>query len=431
MRIRDHLSKNAIAGAMICAASLSLSSLANLARADTSHQKDVLPGGRAAFMGGAYTAIADDPSCGYYNPAGCAYAKKKEMWSTGTALKDNSVKYEKAIKGVDFIETSHSIFPAFVGANYNFEPVAIGYSFITLDSTNINQSDAIPDISSDQNVTQSYSRTHQQAINYMHAGATVALKLGKRFSIGVSEYYYVRDIQDTDHQMSQASSGSLYVLDYKYTTKNEGLITVVGILGRFDHLSLGLSVRSAFDWNDYTRINNDSVSYTSGQTGVPVVSSRESAIHTLDEVTPNTLQFGAAWEPTKWFVLSSDVYFHQKKEHPYKNLQGIGDKYNLQNTLNFAVGAELLLGPFAVRSGVFTNNSGYHTPREDQENQPVSIDYLGYAIGFGIIGKNFEGSAGAVIQRGTGRGQLITDNPTVQNVEGSSYLYQVTGGYNF
>ncbi len=41
-----------------------------LARADDAHYQNFLVGERAAGMGGAFTAIANDPSGTYYNPAG-------------------------------------------------------------------------------------------------------------------------------------------------------------------------------------------------------------------------------------------------------------------------------------------------------------------------------------------------------------------------
>ncbi len=41
-----------------------------LARADDSHWQNLLAGERATGLGGAFTAIADDPSGNYYNPAG-------------------------------------------------------------------------------------------------------------------------------------------------------------------------------------------------------------------------------------------------------------------------------------------------------------------------------------------------------------------------
>ena len=42
--------------------------------ADDQHYVNVLVGDRSGALGGAYTALADDPSGCYYNPAGLAFA---------------------------------------------------------------------------------------------------------------------------------------------------------------------------------------------------------------------------------------------------------------------------------------------------------------------------------------------------------------------
>ena len=42
--------------------------------ADDLHYVNMLVGNRAAGLGGAYTAISDDPTGCYYNPAGIAFS---------------------------------------------------------------------------------------------------------------------------------------------------------------------------------------------------------------------------------------------------------------------------------------------------------------------------------------------------------------------
>ncbi|MEO1175145.1 MAG: UPF0164 family protein, partial [Myxococcota bacterium] len=46
--------------------------LAAPARGDDTHYQDFIVGGRAVGLGGAFTALADDPSGLFYNPAGIA-----------------------------------------------------------------------------------------------------------------------------------------------------------------------------------------------------------------------------------------------------------------------------------------------------------------------------------------------------------------------
>jgi long-chain fatty acid transport protein len=48
--------------------------LASSARADFFNGRNVLIGERAALLAGAFTALADDASAGYHNPAGLVQA---------------------------------------------------------------------------------------------------------------------------------------------------------------------------------------------------------------------------------------------------------------------------------------------------------------------------------------------------------------------
>src|SRR3990172_2529925 len=47
--------------------------------ADEYHYNNILIGDRAAGMAGAYTAISDDPSGLYYNPAGIVFAPRRSF----------------------------------------------------------------------------------------------------------------------------------------------------------------------------------------------------------------------------------------------------------------------------------------------------------------------------------------------------------------
>src|SRR5215475_8008571 len=50
-----------------------------IAHADDSNFRPYLIGARAAGMGGAFTALADDGSGPYYNPGGIAFAKRSSL----------------------------------------------------------------------------------------------------------------------------------------------------------------------------------------------------------------------------------------------------------------------------------------------------------------------------------------------------------------
>ncbi|MEO0815174.1 MAG: UPF0164 family protein, partial [Myxococcota bacterium] len=52
---------------------------ASPAHADDTHYQDFVVGGRAVGLGGAFTALADDPSGVFYNPAGIADVEETNL----------------------------------------------------------------------------------------------------------------------------------------------------------------------------------------------------------------------------------------------------------------------------------------------------------------------------------------------------------------
>ena len=63
----------------VCALVLLLAGAAVRAQGIESNFKPYVVGGRAAGMGGAFTALADDGSGGYYNPGGLAFARSSSV----------------------------------------------------------------------------------------------------------------------------------------------------------------------------------------------------------------------------------------------------------------------------------------------------------------------------------------------------------------
>src|SRR3982751_1652207 len=66
--------RRSLAGAVLLA-----SAAASSGRADDSNFRPYIVGGRAAGMGGAFTALADDGSGPYYNPGGLAFVRRSQL----------------------------------------------------------------------------------------------------------------------------------------------------------------------------------------------------------------------------------------------------------------------------------------------------------------------------------------------------------------
>src|ERR1700744_18403 len=82
------------------------------ARADDSNFRPYVVGSRAAGMGGAFTAIADDGSGAFYNPGGIAFAARTQLSLSGSVYGLATGSFKDALgDGHDFSYHSLNISP--------------------------------------------------------------------------------------------------------------------------------------------------------------------------------------------------------------------------------------------------------------------------------------------------------------------------------
>jgi len=86
-------SKNKLFALALCALS------AAPVMADDEHYVNFLLGGRAMGMGGAYTAISDDPAGMFYNPAGIVYAHSPNLSASVNAFRFSNKTFESVLTG--------------------------------------------------------------------------------------------------------------------------------------------------------------------------------------------------------------------------------------------------------------------------------------------------------------------------------------------
>jgi long-subunit fatty acid transport protein len=78
------------------------------------HFKNTLIGDRAATMGGAYTAIADDASGSFYNPAGLALAQGNSLSGSANVYQINRSTYKNTLGDQDWERNSENLNPNFL-----------------------------------------------------------------------------------------------------------------------------------------------------------------------------------------------------------------------------------------------------------------------------------------------------------------------------
>jgi len=121
-----------------------------IAGADQFHYSNLLRGDRALGMGGAYTAVADDASGLYYNPAGMAFAINNDISGSANAFYSKNVSYKNAVGSNDFVESSTATLPSFFGGlqklDHWVKGLVFGFGIYTLDSELQDQNDIFSNI---------------------------------------------------------------------------------------------------------------------------------------------------------------------------------------------------------------------------------------------------------------------------------------------
>lgn len=387
------------------------------------NQRNLLPGGRAATMGGAFTAIADDASGGWYNPAGLGFVQGSDVSLSANAFTKSRRSVKEALGEHDVAESSSSLYPAFAGGTTSLGPFHVGYSYFTADRENSDESFIydVPESGSTSAFT--YNRRQLIVGEKVFAGASAALPLGKNLSFGVSEFYYRRTMQTSLVESAVYKSGATFDANLRQSTLNEGSVTVIGLLMKGAGLSVGLTTKIPKALADNTTIE------TAQTTFVGATPDRLTTLtkpHEYDEVTPDEYCVGLAWQPSPNFSLALDASHLPGEKSLHRGEGGIDTKA----TTNYSIGGELFLGSIGLRGGAFTNNSLVSDPDSTRLSQPGSENYIGWTSGISYRTKSFESMIGLIRQTGIGKDQTVSGSSKVYEIDAESTSYLLTSRYS-
>ncbi len=118
---------------------ITIIAITNTVIADELHYNNMLIGDRASGMGGAYTAISDDASGLYYNPAGIVFAEDKKLSASVNAFHSTTTTYKGVLGGSDWTRDSSALVPNFFGVTQKFGDSYLGFSYAVTDSVVENQ----------------------------------------------------------------------------------------------------------------------------------------------------------------------------------------------------------------------------------------------------------------------------------------------------
>src|SRR6185369_17720659 len=226
-------------GCILAAVLLALSLVAVNSMADEFHYNNILVGDRASGMGGAYTAVSDDPGGMYYNPAGIAYSTGKNLSASVNAYSVSNRTYKSVISGQDWKRTSSTLLPNFFGIIQPVGKFKIGFSYAVPDSNQEDQDQKF--LRPDLGATHVINFNNKNDTNLF--GPSLAAQVSDSFSLGATLYVHKRSTEAILNNSIISDTGNGFVWSNANTEIDEwGLRPIVGLMwAPMDKLSLGLT----------------------------------------------------------------------------------------------------------------------------------------------------------------------------------------------
>jgi long-subunit fatty acid transport protein len=404
--------------------------------ADDYHYVNMLVGDRATGLGGAYTAVSDDPAGCFFNPAGIAFAPHSSLSASVNAFATSTKTYQDALLDVngntlDWEQESSSLVPNFFGIVRKFGSGMVAFSYAVPDSIQRRQKQTFHDIRSviPNNDIGLYTININDSDKTYLLGPSYAYGFSDSFSVGATLYLYYRDMEVIRNQMLQFEQGEHYLINYYETKTDWGYKPILGAIWEpMDKLAIGLSVSKIYvtssdneqqtTFRDTTRDEPYVDDYNYDFSDTDTIYFRSSS-HKEKDKFPLTASLGLAYFASPRLLLSGDITYYEE----------VSDK---EAVYNFALGAEYYLtDTFAVRAGFFTDNANTPDLSSGDYNQPEHIDIYGTVLSASLFGRTSSITLGMSYGLGKGDAQIVQNNPTIQDAKIENFTAYVSASYHY
>ncbi len=344
-------------------------------------------GSRAQAMGGAYVAIADDPSAVFWNPAGIASFKEK---TAGIYLTDiiPSGSYQFSSLGVDASYTKHylaGLFSFYIPLN---EKLVAGVAVYTPSGlgTQWDGKDFIP--LSGGNELQWMSK-----IGMLTVSPVISYKLSSAISLGATLNFNYGMMT-----LKTSAGGQQYAED----SSGWGLGFTLGVIARAsDKLSFGLSFKSASKISLSGDVTMEVMKIYSALYGTEIPTTSG---FTRDITWPMWLGVGVSFRPLDKLLLSADLHWTQWSKEDvmitnyenslWKMLFSLTPEKEEEMVLHWKDATQIRFGAeyevsdkLAVRLGYYIDPSP--APDETMNVLLPSFDFNVLTFGLGVKGKGY------------------------------------------
>jgi hypothetical protein len=411
---------------------LSTSLFPFVAWATDANYQNFLLGQRAMGMGGAFVAVADDPSTSWYNPGGLALMKRT---SAGASLSLYGIEWRRIDKGLTspigtadlrqssfpILSTTLSVMTKFGSRDAHGTRNAIGISLLLPYSQGLSFRQVI--------------RAGNEAGFYqlsegdrtLWVGPSFARRFGPDFGIGFSLFYDNRAYSRFAEMASFlgaarpglpcAGTPTACVLDSAVDAMVGSLFLRLGAIWRVDdHWKLGVAFSTP---NIHLHGSADlfNARYANGAGGA-VQNVTAVADQRAYNRRPFELRIGSSYASRGSFVLAADLSIHGPSRYQrVDTTEPIADplfarEARREPVVNLNLGGEVLVRPdLPVRFGLYTNfSSAPEIP--DRTSQPYlsRTHMFGGSVSIGYQGDSYGLDFGVSVSFGTGVAQTLDPN---------------------
>ena len=390
--------------------------------ADEYHYNNMLIGDRASGVGGAYTAIADDPSGWYYNPAGIVQSIGSNISGSMNAYNKVTTTYKNALANqFDWVRESAVLAPNFFGMFQPFAGGKIGLSYAVVDTIFEDQNQEFNDFGSISSYVIDFNN---QDATYQF-GPSFAAEINDKLSWGITLYAHVRTQENINNQIIVLRPDTTkYEWNNTYEYNEEsGFRPILGLMwSPMDKVSLGFTLSKTYIYDSKHEVHNTCKGIPNS-TGTPIGTcdnanrDRNISNSTQKRDLPLRISLGAAYFYNERLLLSGDLNYFSSTDASFEKAKS--------SVLNFSLGSEYYLSTeWAVRGGFYTNMA--NTPELQTTNvttngvQDPHVDLYGLSISLSRFSRNSVLSFGINTMFGSGKAQLfpaVSGNTKLQDVE--------------
>ena len=393
------------------------------------HYKNILIGGRAATMGGAFSAISDDASGVYYNPAGLVYVPYSTFSGSSNTFHVSRLTFENAVGKNNWERESKAIkanfFSLVLKSNQNF---VWALSYVVPRAQVEDQHEAFMDFNG-QGQDLFFNYHDQDTLTYM--GPSVSYKLRDDFSIGLSLYYFYRNRKYSANQLLLTNKVVEQWVTQDRVVEVEGVLPILGVMySPIEKVSIGLTARTHLTSDKKSKIDRNSASYRVNNSSASLLTLYQPDL-TYSVTYPTQYTLGLAYFASSKLILSTDFdYYYFDDSSKLKNK-------DYKNMYNVSAGLEYFFKPKqAIRLGVFTNNTNSKKPYINTEDASKSsegrraVDLVGFTLGYSIYQNTNHLTIGVVYSAGTGKAQVNADN-AISEYKKSELSLILSAGFGF